>query len=473
MDSRKITRRSFLAGVAGVAASCTTLSRDRTRPPNIVWIITDEQRTDTLRSYGSPWARMPVVDGLAREGTVFLNAITPGPVCAPARASLVSGLYPHQHGIWHNIPPAEYPQLPMLTDAFHAAGYRSASFGKRHYSASNMAFQTEVNFEVSDLVDWFDYKQGLDRTQFDAVRYPLETHAWLLGGRFPGDAEQTSEARVVREAAQWLEEGVLDQPFFLRLSFNAPHTPVTPPPPFDAMFADIPYPEEVEGAPADEPQWIRETLRSYEDAGRLTRAQVLAARRYYYGFAAFLDSQIGAFMEWMEARHLLENTIVVFVSDHGTHIGDYGLVQKQSFYEPVVKVPYFFWGPGFVRRGVVEAPVETRSLMPTLLELAGLEVPDEYQEISLAGAVRRGEEVLDRPGFSEFTLGTLKVRKHDRLVMVQEGKWRCSACLESPEDGALYNLAADPYERTNLFHVPEAGEKRAHLMHLIDVHMQT
>jgi arylsulfatase A-like enzyme len=273
-----------------------------------------------------------------------------------------------------------------------------------------------------------------------------------------------------------LEDHPGDSPFFLRLSFNAPHTPVIPPYPFDQLIAreDIRYPEESEGPSSGSPRWISETLRSYADSAHLTDEQIRDARRYYYGETAYVDYQFGVLLEWMRERGLLENTIVVFVSDHGTHIGDYGLVQKQTFYNSVVQVPYFFWYPQSIRQGIVlNTPVETISLLPTLLELAGLPLPDDCLDKSLATVLRSGSEPAAAPVFSEFTLGSFGTRHEDKLVMVRDGRWKLSICL-NPEisDGALYDLEADPCELVNLYGMPVHEEMVQRLLGLIAEHLE-
>ena len=443
--------------------------------PNVLWLMTDEQRCDSLGCYGSAWAHTPALDTLARQGAVFRNAYTPAPVCAPARASLVTGQYPHETGIWYNVAREQYLELDHLTTHFHKAGYRSATLGKRHYCASNDAFQTEERYEIGEAVSYFGYAEKFDEADYDVVKYPAEPYAWIFGGRYPVNMETTQEARVVRGAMTWLEQHDRANPFLLRLSFNAPHTPVAPPPPFDTIIdaAAISLPETADPASPNQPAWLDRDLRSTSDANRLTAEQIAKMRRYYYGEVAFLDSQIEALLDWMREMGLLENTIIAFVSDHGTHLGDYGFVQKQTFYEPVATVPYLFWYPGKIAGGsMLTTPVETRSLLPTLAALADIELPVAVAEPNLADAVRTGKEPTARPVFSEFTLGSFEMRPEDKLVMVRDGAWKLSVCHDPDTgEGALYNLDTDPHERNNLFGNPGHAETENRLRGLIDDHL--
>lgn len=430
--------------------------------------------------YGSPWARTPNLDAFAREGTLFTEAVTPAPLCCPARCSLLTGRYPAETGVWMNhVKPS--PPLPFLTDVFHATGYDSASFGKQHYTTTNRAFQVEKGPVLSRAVNYFRYAEQYDARDYDIVQYPNLPYQWIFGGRFPEGIEQAAEYQVAAGARQWLEERDSTAPFLLRLSFNAPHTPVAVVPPFDTIIPEgaVQFPAETESPPDAPARWLAEDLCSISGAGCMAREQILKARRYYNGFVSFADHVFGDFLRWMEGRGLLENTIVAFVSDHGAHLGDFGLFQKQTFYEPAVTVPYFLWRPGSVAGGArLRTPVSTRTLMPTLLDLAGLEPPEELEGASLARDLRRGAEPEAGPVFSGFTLASFErtpgdaLRPGEPIVMVRDGDWKLSL-IHSPEphDGFLVNLAEDPYERHNLYNCPEAAQVQARLAGLIAEHL--
>jgi len=422
--------------------------------PNILWIMTDEQRKDSLGCYGSTWAHSPSIDRIAREGIVFENAYTPAPVCVPARAALCSGCYPSHLGMWHNKAHREH--LPHLTAIFEDAGYRTANYGKIHYNSKNKAFQYEDNIVIkNDIVHYFHYGDKYKEDDYDVVKYP-GGRGWVIGGRFPEPAECTAEAEIVQKSIQWLEQHDHNRPFLLRLSFNAPHTPPTPPSPFDTLISEnaIKFSSQMDHRENHEPGWIEKGLKTFTSSALLTKEQIRKMRRYYYGQAAFVDQQIGTLLDWMQSNHLLENTIIAFVSDHGTHLGDYGLIQKQTFFEPVASVPFFFWYPKQFTSGKrICTPVETISLLPTLIEAAELDIPNTCDGVSLSATLHSGTEPESRPVFSEFTLGSsLPEYESQRLVMVREGKWKLTLCLD-PEwnDFYLYNLEDDPCETTNLF----------------------
>ncbi len=444
-------------------------------PPNILWMMTDEQRCDSLGCYGSSWARTPVLDRLATGGTLFENAITPAPVCVPARRSILTGQGPPETGVWYNH---DAPQCPtFLTRPFREAGYATASFGKQHYGCrTSRAFEHEEQIVLSNAVHYFHYAEPYRHEVYDVIRYPEDgRYPWIFGGRFPESSDRTSEARAVERAIRWLRSLPASTPFFLRVSFNGPHTPVAPPAPYDRLIReeDIRLPPEAEPLPPSAPNWLREVIHPKAGAFRLTAAQIRAMRRYYYGEVAFLDSMFGRVLEEIGRIRALDDTIIVFVSDHGTHLGDCGLVQKQTFYEPVVTVPFFIRFPGTIPAGArIRTPVETRSLLPTLLELCGLDLPGQCARLSLRPDIENGEGPPLRPVFSAFTTGSFGERHTDRLGMVRFGDWKLTLCADpAPTDVTLVNLAEDPCERTNLAGRPEVRATERELRTLLLDHL--
>jgi len=448
-----------------------------TERPNILWLMTDEQRCDSLGCYGAEWAHTPNIDALAREGAVFGAAVTPAPVCVPARTSILAGKYPCRTGVWHNSIDLKAP-VPNLMGRFRDAGYLTASFGKQHYGGRGSAFDTESGPCLSEHVHYFRYPEQYDESRHDVVKYPGDIYNWIFGGRFPAPAEETAEAQVVGKATEWLDAEGRSCPLFLRVSFNGPHTPVVPPEPFDRIVdADaVKLPAEAEEMPEGSPRWLDEELSKCASAAPLSGEQIRKMRGYYYGEVAFLDSLFGRLLDGMRERGLLDNTIVVYCSDHGTHLGDFGLVQKQTFFEPVVNVPFIWWYPSGIAGGArFRTPVETQSMLPTLLELAGLEAPGAGYSPSLASCLSNGREPEQRPVFSEFTLASFAPHtKHDRpLVMVRDGEWKLSGCFDSDvSDLVLYDLERDPHERRNLAEDPASRQQRDRLLALVSAHLQ-
>ncbi|MBC7321290.1 sulfatase-like hydrolase/transferase [bacterium] len=445
--------------------------------PNILWIITDEQRIDSLGCYGSLWAKTPNIDQLGREGIIFRNAITPAPVCVPARVSLLSGKYPSQTGIWWNHNGKDKRYIPHLTYFFKHLGYITASFGKQHYCSPNKAFEIEYHKEVNeDIVDWYSFNARYDESKLDIVRYNKGPFPWILGGIFPEKLDKTVEAEIIQSTIDWLKGYDKRQPFFLQVSLNAPHTPVVPPYSFYKLYenTDIRYPLEVETEKERlHPQWIEKDLKQFANASYLSREEIEKARRYYYAEVSFLDYEVGILLNWMKEKSLLDNTIVIFLSDHGTHLGDYGLLQKQTFYEPVVKVPFIVWYPSKFASGIeIVTPVETRWLLPSLLELFDINVLEDCKSESLADTFCLGIEPPQKPIFSEFTLGSFGIRENDKLIMLINKEWKFFVCVTSEiSDCCLFNMNEDPYELTNLYYIEDYKDVILESLSLVEQHL--
>jgi len=412
---------------------------------NILWLLTDEQRADSLACYGTPWAISPNLDALAAAGVRYSSAYTPSPVCVAARAAMITGLAPLRTGVLNNHLPMPNPRPAFATQPFIDAGWQTAGFGKHHYNHKDKAFETQVERTLDTAVHYFRYQVPVDPDAYGVVRYPSEQRPWILAGRFPGTIEQTAEGKNVADALAWLRNRDRDRPYLLRVSLNAPHTPVVAPAPFDTMIDPDAIDLPVDAADAPHlPAPITEALIPWAGTDRLDETQLRRLRQAYYGRCAFVDHLLGQLLNDID----LDDTMIVFCSDHGAHLGDHGFLQKQSLYEVSARVPLLLAGPG-IPQGVVDTPVSLGSLLPTLLDLAGLEHPD-YDYESWPTADDGAEPVV----VSEIDLGLWGYRDGERYAMVRRGKWKLAGYPNADctaIDGAnLHDLEADPNERQNL-----------------------
>ncbi|MBT4499249.1 MAG: sulfatase-like hydrolase/transferase [Gemmatimonadetes bacterium] len=450
------------------------------KKPNVLYLITDEQRVDSLGEGGAPWASTPHLDAFARSGTRFSAAYTPSPVCVSARAALVTGRACSTVGVLNNHHLLTDAQARFLPPIFADAGYQVASFGKHHYNNPQHAFATQVDRVLGDRVSYSEYHVEIDEREAGVVHYPADEHnrafPWILAGRFPGSAEETAEGLTCADAAEWLRQRDPDRPFFLRLSFNAPHTPVVAPAPFhdaiDPTAIDLPIdgPDDL----PDLPLAVREYLIHRSGSHRLTADQIRRTRQCYYGRVSFVDHLFGQLFEQMRALGALDNTIVAFTSDHGAHLGDHGFYQKQSFFDASARVPLFLSGPGIPGGVVVDAPVSIGSLLPTLLDLADIGAPENLDYASLTPAFHGTP--ADDPVFSEIDYGLWDYRDGDRYVMIRHNRWKL-ALYRDPTDPerlpiddsrTLYDLETDPGERRNLSGDPAYAEIAEDLTARID-----
>ncbi|MEM1213152.1 MAG: sulfatase-like hydrolase/transferase [Planctomycetota bacterium] len=434
--------------------------------PNVLWIMTDEQRCDSMGCYGSAWAKTRRLDGLARRSVTFDSAYTPSPVCVPARVAMLTGYRPSTCGVYtiHDPLPAE--RARFLTQNFTDAGYQTASFGKQHYNSAGLkAFDHESFRIVGDRVKPLGYVDPADEAGADMVQYPGEdaSSRWVLAGRLPGTLDDMPEARVVEDARAWLGSRDPQRPFFLRVSFNGPHTPVVAPAPYDTQTdpdaIDLPI-DRYPGAEPTLPPTLHRALVHRSGTHRLSDAQVRRARQVYYGLVSALDALVGRMLDTIAELGLERDTVVAFCSDHGAHLGDHGFFQKQSFFEASARVPLILYDPraeSFCGSRVTR-PVSTGSLLPTLLTLCGLAVPEDVDYPVLPGTSVGSSETPGCPVVSEIAYGERGGRGHDRYVMLRDGRWKLTVFKDryDPDrlpayDGLmLFDLLNDPHERRDL-----------------------
>ena len=429
--------------------------------PNILWLMTDEQRTDSLGFAGAPWARSPNLDRVAASGTRFNAAYTPSPVCISARACMLTGRAGSSIGMLNNHHRLASETPAFLTWTLARAGWQVASFGKHHYACRRKAFDVEGGRVLGDDVAYVRYADPALDTAPGVVRYDGGVTKWIFAGTHPRPTDETEEMDNVQAAMGWIRGRDTGRPFLLRVSLNAPHTPVVAPEPFDAMIDPdaIDLPLDVLGedlVPASDCH--RDYLIDYAGAHRLTREQIRRARQCYYGRTAFVDHVFGRLLDGLREAGELDNTIIAFVSDHGCHLGDRGFFQKQSFWEASARVPLLFAGPGIRPDAAIDTPVSAGSLLPTLLDLAGLDVPAGTEYPSLAPALTAGAPPAAAPVFSEIDYGLHRYRDGERRVMVRHGRWklvtyrdpRTHADYPGGADAELFDLQSDPDETINV-----------------------
>lgn len=362
---------------------------------NVLLIFTDQQRWDTIAAAGNSTIKTPNLDRLAREGTRFASAYTPSPVCVPARCSMHYGQYPMMTGCFENN--YDMPNdRPSVADALTKAGYRTHCIGKRHFTPDPVAargFQTlEKQEEIVEDVANDDYLQYLEANDCD---YAIEPH----GAR--GEAyyvPQLSNLPPKHHPTQWIGDrtikwlrehceepetignqksaiGNAPQPFFLMSSIIHPHPPFSPPTPWHKLYCgpDIPLPKMAED---------NESLTLYtnrvqnrykgRDAGRDLRLHQLI-KSYYWASISFIDYQVGRILDTLEETGQLDDTLIIFASDHGEFLGDYNCFGKRSFLDSAARIPMICRLPGTFEAGVVcETPISLVDIMPTALAAAGV-----------------------------------------------------------------------------------------------------
>jgi arylsulfatase A-like enzyme len=451
--------------------------------PNILWIYCDELRTDALGCYGHDTIqpKTPHIDSLAENGTLFEQCFCNSPVCVPSRVSTVSGRYPEETGVYHNE--AAWPGYAMPTEVvtfpqvFAENGYVTANFGKWHVPPEMNRWDVcdPTGASMGDLLDIV----GRDD---ESLIMPNGVPTYL-GGAFPSGVEYPHNV-LVDNAIAWMSQA--DQPFLARLSFLEPHTPVFPPPPFDALYDPAQFRGHLtsaEGASAFERQFA-----AVLDADTFSAQEIRLAQAYYYGLVAWVDSQVGRVRDFLNASGLMDNTILVFGADHGASMGEGGCWAKQIFAPQVHRVPRLIQWANTLPAGVRRRDVtEGLDLARTLFGLCGIEAPNSFRGRDLF-ADAAPSAVYATLGFgdrSSRTFPNLRTGSYSETV-----GWPRRACVRTTgyrldknvrvngrtpsaeeQDVALFNVADDPQENHNLAGDPRYEAIQAELTQLLDTHI--
>ncbi len=441
------------------------------RPPNVIMIVTDQQRADTIAAAGHPHMFTPHLDGLAREGHVFSQCFSPGACCVPARAALYSGKYPHQQNLLSNT---DWNGEDNWVRNFAAAGYQTVGIGKMHLHPWRAPCGFETRFLCENKNQPFKPGEEPDEwVKFLAAKgheRPLDYHRTMpdflerFGDvEFPFPEEWHEDAFIGAETVKFLEQRDDTRPLFLNIGFAGPHDPFDAPRRCKDLYKDRPLPpahalpDELAAKPSEQ----ADMMRRHEEGDNCIRIRLSKAgpegvqrlRAAYYAGVTFIDEWVGRILEALERRGLLENSIVVFTSDHGDALGDNGMIFKWFMYDAMLRVPLLVWSPGRVAAGRTEALVELLDVGPTLLELAGLVVPWGMPAMSLAPALN---------GVAGFNGKPFVYCEEKHLAMVRSAEWKLVHYHGRPY-GELYDLRHDPHEHRNMYDAAEAAGVKAGL----------
>ncbi len=437
--------------------------------PNVLFIISDDLN-DSLGCYGHPLAKTPNIDKLAERGVRFENAYCQFPLCGPSRNSMLTGLYPNSTGILSNaqIFRQTIPKHQSLSQAFRLAGYFAGRIGKLYHYNVPKSVGTNGH---DDPGSW-----ELELNPAGCDRLEEEPHIFsLLPGRFGGTLSWYASPKsdryhtdgMLAADAEWVLERCAkqkDRPFFLAVGFYRPHTPYVAPKTYFDRYAleDMPV---VKGVKEDQADLPAPALGSYKrEQDMLTDELRRECVQAYYASTTFMDAQVGRVLDTLERLGLAENTIVVFTSDHGYHLGEHGLWQKMSLFEQSARVPLIIAAPKAAKKGTVaKAPVGLIDLYPTLTELCGVPAPDNLQGQSLA-------PMLDEPGtpgrgwtISQVTRRRQRPRGRFFGYSLRTPRWRYTEWEQGKQGRELYDHDADPGELTNLANEPAHVETIAGL----------
>lgn len=468
------------------------------RPPNILLITSDQQHWNTLGVI-NPKISTPNLDRLCREGTRFQRAYCPNPTCTPTRASIITGLYPSQHGAW-TIGTKLPEDVPTLGDALQQHGYATTLIGKAHFQqlytepgveslesypilrdldfwrgfdgpfygfqhielARNHADEAHAGqhyalwMEEKGLANWRDYFQN---PPGEPVK-PGQKHSWNLPQEYHYST-WTAE-RTIADIEKHVAGG---QPFFTWASFHDPHPPYLVSEPWASMYdpADMEPGTLLENEMELLPEHFRLTQQQKPDYSAWAETQwgnhgfhshltedAMARRNMavYYGMISFMDQQIGRILDCLDEQGIADNTLVVFTTDHGHFLGQHGLWHKGAFhYEDLLRLPFIVRYPGQVPAGATcDAMQSLVDLAPTFLSAAGATVPGLMQGVIQLDVWRGAQQCARTDAIVEFRHQPTAV--HLRTYITERYKL---TLYRGHDYGELFDLETDPNERRNLW----------------------
>lgn len=439
-----------------------------TDKPNVLFIISDDLN-NYLGCYGDPRAKTPNIDKLAARGVRFDRAYCTFPLCGPSRNSMLCGLYPNSTGILSNaqVFRQTIPSHVSLPQAFRQAGYFAARIGKLYHYNVPKSIGTNGHDDPGSWELELN-PAGVDRMEEEPKIFTLTpgqfggTLSWYASPK--NDALHTDG--LMATDAEWVLERCgrhKDRPFFLALGFFRPHTPyVAPKQPYYDWYpeAEMPLHPTIDQNPPEVPAAALGSYKKEQD--KLTNELRRQALQAYYASISFMDAQLGRVVKALDDNGLADKTIIVFTSDHGYHMGEHGLWQKQSLFEGSARVPLLIVAPGTAKKGtVVKTPVSHLDLYPTLAELAGIQAPANLQGQSLVPILKNPSAVGRGWALSQVMRGGNFNRQGAAPSVMDKGKgffgyslrtsrWRYTEWDEGRAGRELYDHENDPQELKNL-----------------------
>lgn len=449
--------------------------------PNIIFIITDQQRFDTIRALGFDYMDTPNLDRLVEEGVLFEQCHVTAASCAPARASLFKGFYPHTTGILKNADRWRHSWIELLNQA----GYHCTNVGKMH----SWPFETPLGFDERYVVENKDrYLEG--RYYFDewdkALRFrglvkqqreqyrQLEDYAERLGAfewKLPDDTHP--DFFVGDMATWWIDSYPQTEPLFLQIGFPGPHPPYDPLPRYAEpyMKKSLPLLPVTQEELDNQPKPFQEMRVHNRDVDHDSVVHLLEPseeqrhrqRAYYLANVTMIDEKVGEILDALDRNGYLDNSIVIFTSDHGDCLTDHGHSQKWTMYDVITRMPMIVWAPKrFAGGRRIDALCQQMDIGPTILELAGVEPPAMLEAETMLPALEgKAWDGRDYVFAEQARDGILQTT--DFMTMVRSRDWKLVHFLDEPF-GQLFDLGADPDEVNNLWDAPQHVEKKRELL---------
>lgn len=504
MNGDHYSRRDFLKaaglGAAAIAVSGCVGANKRsfhTLPngkPNILIVMTDQQRYDSLGCYGCEAAHTPNLDRLAKQGVLFENCYVSNPICTPSRASMMTGKTVPGHGVYRlydNLPEDEV----LFTKRLQQAGYRTALFGKLHVSGRLYEAQKRHPNDGFDIYEWCLEPSIHMDSRFNGYTRWLKKKSPDFYQRLKRERRKLLHVRREFHMTHWAAERTidlirksgLDKPFFILMSVFDPHNPYEGYPVEMAKLIDAnKIRDPITQAPmGGEPAAIgHERRRSYlGEFSEFSAEELKKMRRDYLASIALFDLEVGRVLGALEEKGIADNTLVVFTSDHGDMLGDHRLFVKGAFfYDPSVRVPLIIRWPGRLPNGKrVAELVQLQDLAATVLCAAGLasddarqSMPDSHDLLALANG--KVEKIRDYVTCTYRNTGLFNTGMYPDppiyATMIRDKRYKVNVYLnpdgsKEPIEGQLFDMLNDKNEMNNLWDSPNHRDVRLKLTDML------
>ena len=424
--------------------------------PNILFLMPDQLRADFLSCYGASFIQTPHIDSLAQKGVRYANACSPSPICVPARSVLLSGVNAIRTGVLGNNnflrPDLSACGMHTWPEHLNNAGYATAAIGKMHFYPweLSMGFQHRVICEdkrwihIEDDYHHHLKKHGLKKFHGNE-HIGYQENRGAIVSRLP--YEHSWDYFVGEEAARYIRNHDQQKPFAMMVGFPGPHCPYDPSPGFENLYAPENMPDPIPEAP-DQPAHFRESnikgnINAWNgvDYTEFTIAHKKKIRAHYAGLVKQIDNKIGDILAALKETNQLDNTLIIFSSDHGDYLGDHGLIGKGTFYESSIKVPLIVHLPWANKGTVWHGPISIEDITATLLHFGGCNIPKYFDsrplpELGIKNAKPR-----------EYIYGFLAGG-----CMICDGTWKLSKYTTGTVQ--LFNIQEDPGEQNNRINDP-------------------
>lgn len=447
-------------------------SEPTAQPPNILFIMSDDHAVNAIGAYNkrlAAYAHTTHIDQLAQEGMLFSNCFVTNSICSPSRATILTGKYSHKNGVYCLNQP--FDEQPTVATHLQNAGYQTAVFGKWHLKTIPFGFD---DYKVLEEQGRYQDPEFVEKGAEEMVTH----EGWV-------------DDIISSMTMDYIKNLKADKPFFVACHFKSAHDPWASRPPYDTAYTGIhvPGPSNLCDQYANRSEAARRTTLKLDMLNqgtfkheRLDTEDTCAQRAFIYQqyikaylrSARVMDENVGKLMDFLEEQGLDENTIVVYTSDQGHFLGEHGFFSKRFMYEESMQMPLIVRYPGKIEAGsTVDALVANTDFAPTLLDLAGVSIPDDMQGMSIAGYLyghppdewregiyyRYWQHLLHRDVAAHYGIRT----QHYKLIYYYGQALGQTDYPPTPSEWELFDLQQDPHEMQNLYDDPAYQEVVANL----------